>query len=57
MKTYRMWENEVNELMLKLHGVGVDDIPDMPWGDWFKRELKPEVAVQDAIDIVNEGGF
>ena len=52
-----MWENEVNELMLKQYGVGVDDIPDMPWGDWFRAKVAVAKAVQKAIDETNKGGF
>ena len=55
--TYEMWEREVNKLMLELHGVGVDDIPDMPWHDWYKSNMVKEEAVETAINIVNEGGF
>ena len=54
---YSMWENEVDKLMTTLHGVGIDDIPDMMWNDWFKADMDIEEAVQMAIDIVNEGGF
>lgn len=54
---YREWEHEVNELMIKDHGVGVDDIPDMPYRDWFEGLITPKEAVAFAIAIVNEGGF
>ena len=53
--TFRQWENKVNERMLQEHGVGVDDIPDMPWYDWFTDEMEVETAVQEAIDTVNNG--
>ncbi len=54
---YREWERKVNELMINTHGVGIDDIPDMPYNDWFKEGISVEFAVTLAIDIVNEGGF
>jgi len=57
MITYRVWEDKVNTLMLNKHGVGIDDIPDMPYHDWYTDHITPEKVVKMAIDIVNEGGF
>lgn len=57
MENFRVWESECNELMLEKWGVGIDDIPDMAWHDWFLAEVTVEEAVQYAINIVNEGGF
>jgi hypothetical protein len=55
--TFIDWEREVNALMVKEHGVGIDDIPDMPYNDWYKAGDTVEVAVLSAIATVNEGGF
>lgn len=57
MTKYQIWENTVNELMLAKHGVGIDDIPDMPWYDWFTSEMTPKEAMTDAIEKVNNEGF
>ena len=55
---YKTWEAECNTLMLKQHGVGIDDIPDMLWHDWWKYDkYEPQEAVDLAIKTVNEGGF
>ena len=54
---YREWEREVNKLMLKNHGVGIDDIPDMPYNTWYLDYRTVEETVELAISIVNEGGF
>jgi hypothetical protein len=54
-KTYKEWEALVNSVLLRRHGVGIDDIPDMPWHDWYKEPLSYKEAAQKAIDIVNEG--
>ena len=54
---YKEWEGKVNELMLELHGVGVDDIPDMPYRDWYNAGWVIDEAVEEAINTVNEGGF
>jgi len=53
--TFRRWEDEVNKLMLKKHGVGIDDIPDMSYRDWWANELTVEEAVKEAIKVTNEG--
>jgi len=52
---YRYWENDVNELMLKKFGVGVDDIPDMPYHDWYDNDWTAAKAVKEAIKITNAG--
>ena len=53
--TFEMWEDKGNILMLEKHEVGIDDIPDMPWYDWFTDHMTPESAVNKAINIVNGG--
>ena len=55
--TYKEWEQKVNAHMEEVYGVGIDDIPDMPYHDWFKDDVTVQSAVAKAIGIVNEGGF
>lgn len=55
--TYIQWEAQVNGLMLKKHGVGIDDIADMPYFDWYTDFYSPETAVSEAIERVNNGEF
>lgn len=57
MTEYQTWENECNTLMLVKHGVGLDDIPDMDWHGWFSGDWTPREAVNEAIKIVNQGGW
>jgi len=57
MTAFQIWERQVNKLMLVEHGVGVDDIPDMPYHDWFLDEMLPEDAVLEAIEITNRGDW
>jgi len=52
---FREWEARVNGLMIKKYGVGVDDLPDMPYHDWYTDEWTVEEAVKEAIDITNKG--
>lgn len=55
---FKNWEAKCDRIMLEKYGVGVDDIPDMPWHTWFDLdELEPHEAVELAIEKVNEGGF
>jgi uncharacterized DUF497 family protein len=55
MGEYKNWEESANQLMLKKHGVGIDDIPDMTWHEWFMDGWTIQEAVQEAIDITNKG--
>jgi len=55
--TYSQWENEVDKYMVLKHGVGIDDIPDMLWHDWFMDDVDVKEAVNMAIDKVNREGF
>lgn len=55
---FKIWERHCNEFMLKKYGLGIDDIPDMQWRDWFELDqYTPSQAVEKAIEVVNEGGF
>ena len=56
-RDFRKWLREVDDYMLVKHGVGIDDIPDMAYSDWFRNEMTIREAVNEAIRIVNEGGF
>jgi hypothetical protein len=55
MGAYKFWEEQVNQYMIKLHGVGIDDIPDMPYRDWWDDGWTIDDAVTEAIRIVNSG--
>jgi hypothetical protein len=57
MTAYQIWEFDTNELMLAKYGVGIDDIPDMPWHDWFTSDWSPREAMEEAIEKVNNEGF
>lgn len=56
--TFREWERQCDNYMFAKYGVGVDDIPDQTWYDWYDcYQLTPEEAVELAIDKVNREGF
>jgi hypothetical protein len=52
--TFINWEAECNRIMEEKYGVGIDDLPDLPWRNWYKTMDCVE-AVEQAIDIVNKG--
>lgn len=56
-QTFRIWETEVDKIILDIYGVGIDDLPDMLWHDWFTEDMTPEEAAHLAIEKVNEDGY
>ena len=54
--TFEIWENLVNDYMIHEYGLGIDDIPDMPWYEWWTDELEAEeagdMAIRKCIDEV-----
>jgi len=56
-QSFQLWEANANKYMLEKYGVGIDDIPDMLWHDWFKDNIEFNEAAEMAIAKVNEGGY
>ena len=56
-QTYKQWEDACDNAMTKKFGVGIDDIPDMLWHDWWADDVQVQEAVELAINKVNEEGF
>ena len=56
-QTYREWNTACDKAMTEKFGVGIDDIPDMLWYDWFIDDIEVHEAVELAITKVNEEGF
>jgi len=46
---FSVWKAEVDRLMDRTHGVVSDDLPDMPYHDWYEQGLSPKRAVAIAI--------
>lgn len=58
MKEFRIWEKECNEVMLQKYGVGIDDIPDMPYEVWYSiYRYSPKQAAKCAISTLKRTGF
>ena len=47
---YENWISEVDELVTKLTGLGVSDLPDATWYDYYDDGLSP----REAIEMANE---
>jgi len=54
-QTFKYWEDEVDKLMTVRFGVGPDDLPDMPYYDWWTGNMTVRKAAEEAIRITNEG--
>lgn len=54
---FKAWMRFVDALLEKTHGVNSDDLPDMPWWDWYESEMTHQEAVNAAINIINEDGW
>lgn len=46
---YTEWKKKVNRLVEAKYFLGCDDLPDMPYRDWFDDEYTPREALE-AID-------
>jgi hypothetical protein len=47
---FRAWLKEADEVCVDIAGVGIHDIADQPFRDWFADGLSPEEAVQLALE-------
>lgn len=56
-QTFVQWEDEVDKYMLVKYGVSADDLPDMPYYDWWTDDVTVREAVDEAIRITNEGDW
>tara|TARA_Y100000114_G_scaffold29013_1_gene24772 strand:- start:1292 stop:1522 length:231 start_codon:yes stop_codon:yes gene_type:complete len=49
-KKFNSWVKECNSLLIKSIGVGIDDMPDAMWADYFEGENTPAQALELAFD-------
>lgn len=52
-QTFDEWCREVNLVMIQRCSLGMDDLPDQTWHDWYDSGLTPDEAVQQTLE--NEG--
>lgn len=51
------WMREIDNRMIKEYGVGIDDIPEMPWTEWYNEMIAADEAIKYAIEKVNNEDF
>ncbi len=53
-QTFAQWKAEVNAHVMTRAGLCADDLPDMPYYDWFEDGISPQEAAQMVLE---ESGF
>ena len=49
-ETFGEWMNKVNRIVVSAIGVGVNDLPDATWRDYYDDELSPQEAIEATAD-------
>lgn len=57
MQTYTQWKGKVNFLLVRSFGLGVDDLPDCPYRDWYEDDVSPATAAKRAIAAAEFGDY
>lgn len=53
-QTFAQWKAKVNACVIAKAGVFADDLPDMPYYDWFEDGCSPQEAAEMVLE---ESGF
>ena len=53
-QTFVQWKARVNACVIARAGVCTDDLPDVPYYDWFEDGISPQEAAEMALE---ESGF
>ncbi len=48
-KTFELWMARVTKFLERMSGLHPDDLPDMPYRDWFEDDVSPERAATRAL--------
>ena len=48
-KTFSQWLVEVNAYCVAACGLGIDDLPDCCYADWYELGITPKIAAKRAI--------
>lgn len=48
-QTFDVWMAEVNVLVIRLIGVEVADVPDLPYADWFEDGVSVQRAANRVV--------
>ncbi len=52
--TFEKWMERVDGLVMRHAGVGVDDLPDCPFYDWYTARLRPIWAANKVLARATE---
>ena len=50
---FDIWVRKVNQVIEMNTGLGLDDLPDCPYRDWFEQGMSPVKAARWAIRLAN----
>lgn len=48
-RTFEQWLKEVNDLLIKTIGIGIDDLPDCSYYDWYESGKAPKSAAKSVL--------
>jgi hypothetical protein len=56
MNNFREWLDELNDLVESELVLGIDDLPDMPYRDWFEEGLSADEVFDLMLDELEMDG-
>lgn len=48
-RSFAEWQREVNSILIVECGLGIDDLPDCCYADWYQDGVSPKSAAKRAI--------
>jgi hypothetical protein len=54
---YIQWENRVNAALVKMCGLGIDDLPDMDYRSSFNAGETPRECAELVLQVIHEEGY
>ena len=48
--TFKEWYKTCDQIVSRKLGVGVEDLPDAPWRDYYEDDLTPHQAIECAAE-------
>ena len=56
-EAFSVWMSKVNRLVEAKFFLGCDDLPDMPYDDWFEDGMSPKEALELMIEELESEGW
>jgi hypothetical protein len=47
---FNAWLDMVDAALVRLVGIGWEDLPDQSWADWFDAGMSPSEAAREALE-------